>query len=89
MDALSLTNTLSKLDSFLVMASADVSPKLHRLAATEHCQQIQDKAIHLLLETYRHISDAVQDPTNGYNDQANTILPRTVEDMEAIFSFAL
>ncbi|CAO3609200.1 unnamed protein product [Cunninghamella echinulata] len=89
MDAMSLTNTLSKLDSFLVMASADVSPKLHRLATTEHCQQIQDKAIHLLLETYRRISDAVQDPSNGYHDQANTILPRTVEDMEAIFSFAL
>ncbi|KAI8337720.1 oligomeric Golgi complex subunit 6-like protein [Chlamydoabsidia padenii] len=89
MNTQSLTHTLSKLDSFLVMASADVSPQLQRLATTEHCQQIQDKAIHLLLDTYRRISEAVQDPANNYGSDANTILPRTVEDMEAIFSFAL
>lgn len=71
------------------MASADVSPQLQRLATSEHCQQIQDKAIHLLLDTYRRISEAVQDPANGYGPDSSAILPRTVEDMEAIFSFAL
>ncbi|CAO3589325.1 unnamed protein product [Absidia cylindrospora] len=89
MNANSLARTLSKLDSFLVMASADVSPQLQRLATTEHCQQIQDKVIHLLLDTYRRISEAVQNPVNGYGQEASNILPRTVEDMEAIFSFAL
>ncbi|KAI8092737.1 oligomeric Golgi complex subunit 6 [Halteromyces radiatus] len=89
MNAQSLKNTLSKLDSFLVMASADVSPQLQHLATSEHCQKVQDKAIHLLLDTYRRISEAVQDPANGYGVDPHLILPRTVEDMEAIFSFAL
>ncbi|KAI8073094.1 oligomeric Golgi complex subunit 6-like protein [Gongronella butleri] len=89
MDPRSLSATLSKLDSFLVMASADVSPQLQRIRSSEHCQHIQEKAIHLLLDAYRRISDAVQDPANGYGNDTKSILPRSVEDMEAIFSFAL
>ncbi|ORX43080.1 oligomeric complex COG6 [Hesseltinella vesiculosa] len=89
MDARSLTTTLSKLDSSLVMASADISPQMQRLRSSEHCQQIQEKAIHRLLESYRLISEAVQDPANDYGPDSASILPRSVEDMEAIFSFAL
>lgn len=86
MDTVSLTNALSKLDSSLVILSADVSPRLDKLASTQHYQHVQSVAIRLLLDTYSEISKAVQDPKNGYEDP-DSILPRTVEDMEAIFSF--
>lgn len=88
MDAVSLTNAMARFDSFLVLISADVSPQLERLVSTQHCQQVQSGAIRLLLDTYREISKEVQDPKNGY-DNPDDILPRTVQDMEAIFSFAL
>ncbi|CEI96861.1 hypothetical protein RMCBS344292_11010 [Rhizopus microsporus] len=88
MDTVSLTNALSKLDSSLVILSADVSPRLDKLASTQHYQHVQSVAIRLLLDTYSKISKAVQDPKNGYEDP-DSILPRTVEDMEAIFSFCL
>lgn len=88
MDAVSLTNAMARFDSFLVLISADVSPQLERLVSTQHCQQVQSGAICLLLDTYREISKEVQDPKNGY-DNPDDILPRTVQDMEAIFSFAL
>ncbi|ORE01924.1 oligomeric complex COG6 [Rhizopus microsporus var. microsporus] len=86
MDTVSLTNALSKLDSSLVILSADVSPRLDKLASAQHYQHVQSAAIRLLLDTYSEISKAVQDPKNGYEDP-DSILPRTVEDMEAIFSF--
>lgn len=70
------------------MASADVSPQLQRLASSQIYQQIQDEAIRLLLDTYRHIYTEVRDPKNQY-EHPEELLPRTVEEMEAIFSFAL
>lgn len=88
MDANSLTNAMAKFDSFLVLISADVSPQLEKLSSTQHCQKVQSGAIRLLLDTYREISSEIQDPKNGYEDPED-ILPRTVQDMEAIFSFAL
>lgn len=88
MDTQSLTNSMSKFDSFLVLISADVSPQLEKLSSSQQCQQVQSKAIQLLLDTYRQISQAVEDPENNY-ENPNLIMPRTVEDMEAIFSFAL
>lgn len=88
MDAVSITHAMARFDSFLVLISADVSPQLERLVSTQHCQQVQSGAIRLLLDTYREISKEVQDPKNGY-DNPDDILPRTVQDMEAIFSFAL
>ncbi|KAG1561475.1 hypothetical protein G6F47_001606 [Rhizopus delemar] len=84
MDVVSLTNALSKLDSSLVILSADISPHLEKLSSAQHYQQAQSSAIRLLLTTYTDISKAVQDPKNGY-DNPDAILPRTVEDMEAIF----
>ncbi|CAO3620075.1 unnamed protein product [Mucor hiemalis] len=88
MDATSLRAAMSKFDSFLVLFSADASPQLEKLASTHHCQQVQSGAIRLLLDTYREISKEVNDPKNGY-EHPEDILPRTVQDMEAIFSFAL
>ncbi|KAI7873950.1 oligomeric Golgi complex subunit 6 [Mucor mucedo] len=88
MDAESLTNAMAKFDSFLVLMSADVSPQLEKLSSTQHCQQVQSGAIRLLLDTYREISRQIQDPNNGY-ENPDAILPRTIQDMEAIFSFAL
>lgn len=88
MDATSLTNAMAKFDSFLVLISADVSPQLEKLSSTHHCQKVQSGAIRLLLDTYREISSEIQDPKNGY-ENPDEILPRTVQDMEAIFSFAL
>ncbi|KAI8083491.1 oligomeric Golgi complex subunit 6-like protein [Thamnidium elegans] len=88
MDATSLTNAMAKFDSFLVLISADVSPQLEKLSSTQHCQKVQSGAIRLLLDTYREISSEIQDPKNGY-ENPDDILPRTVQDMEAIFSFAL
>ena len=88
MDTASLTNAMIKFDTFLVLISADVSPQLAKLSSSQHCQQVQSGAIRLLLDTYQDISRAVTDPKNGY-DQPDEILPRTEEDMEAIFSFAL
>ncbi|KAI8350172.1 oligomeric Golgi complex subunit 6 [Blakeslea trispora] len=88
MDAASLTEAMAKFDSFLVLMSADVSPQLDKLASTKHYQQVQSGAIRLLLDTYREVSEQVNDPKNGYSDPTG-ILPRTVQDMEAIFSFAL
>lgn len=88
MDATSLTNAMAKFDSFLVLISADVSPQLEKLSSTQHCQKVQSGAIRLLLDTYREISSEIQDPKNGYENPGD-ILPRTVQDMEAIFSFAL
>lgn len=88
MDTESLTNAMAKFDSFLVLMSADVSPQLEKLSSTQHCQQVQSGAIRLLLDTYREISKQVQDPNNGY-ENPDAILPRTIQDMEAIFSFAL
>lgn len=88
MDATSLRAAMSKFDSFLVLFSVDASPQLEKLASTHHCQQVQSGAIRLLLDTYREISKEVNDPKNGY-EHPEDILPRTVQDMEAIFSFAL
>lgn len=88
MDATSLRTAMSKFDSFLVLFSADASPQLEKLVSTHHCQQVQSGAIRLLLDTYREISKEVNDPKNGYQ-HPEEILPRTVQDMEAIFSFAL
>ncbi|GAN04653.1 conserved oligomeric Golgi complex subunit 6-like [Mucor ambiguus] len=88
MDADSLAQAMSKFDSFLVLISADVSPQLEKLSSRQHCQQVQSGAIRLLLDIYRDIIKAIEDPNNGY-EHPDFILPRTVEDMEAIFSFAL
>ncbi|KAL9542008.1 hypothetical protein MBANPS3_008824 [Mucor bainieri] len=88
MDADALAQAMSKFDSFLVLISADVSPQLEKLSSRQHCQRVQSGAIRLLLDTYRDISQAIEDPHNGY-ERPELILPRTVEDMEAIFSFAL
>ncbi|KAG0163844.1 Golgi transport complex subunit 6 [Apophysomyces sp. BC1034] len=88
MDAESLTAAMSQFDSFLVLISADVSPQLQRLTTSQHCRQVQNGAIHILLDTYRRISKAIDDPKNGYN-APDMILPRTIEEMEAIFSFVL
>jgi hypothetical protein len=88
MDSESLAQAMSKFDSFLVLISADPSPQLEKLSSTQHCQQVQSGAIRLLLDTYRDINKAIEDPKNGYEDPS-LILPRTVQDMEAIFSFAL
>ncbi|KAI9359441.1 oligomeric Golgi complex subunit 6 [Pilaira anomala] len=88
MDTISLTNAMAKFDSFLVLISADLSPQLEKLSSTQHCHQVQSGAIRLLLDTYREISSEIQDPKNGY-ENPDDILPRTVQDMEAIFSFAL
>ncbi|KAI9473969.1 MAG: oligomeric Golgi complex subunit 6 [Benjaminiella poitrasii] len=85
MNTQTLTNIMSKFDSFLVFISADLSPELQRLSSSHHCQQVQSSAIRLLLETYRDISKEVHD---SY-EHPELILPRTVQDMEAIFSFAL
>lgn len=88
MDAESLTATMSQFDSFLVLISADVAPQLRRLSTSQHCRQVQDGAIRILLDTYRRISKAIEDPKNGYATP-DSILPRTIDEMEAIFSFAL
>ncbi|OBZ81995.1 Conserved oligomeric Golgi complex subunit 6 [Choanephora cucurbitarum] len=88
MDTASLTEAMSKFDSFLVLMSADVSPQLDKLSSTQHYQQVQSGAISLLLDTYKKVSQQIHDPKNGYPDPAQ-VLPRTVKDMEAIFSFAL
>ncbi|KAI7907855.1 oligomeric Golgi complex subunit 6-like protein [Cokeromyces recurvatus] len=85
MDVQILTNIMAKFDTFLVSISADVSPQLQRLSSSQHCQQVQSNVIRLLLETYREISKEVN---NGY-EHPELILPRTVQDMEAIFSFVL
>ncbi|KAI7868480.1 oligomeric Golgi complex subunit 6 [Spinellus fusiger] len=88
MDYISLQKTVSQLDSFLMRISTDHSPSLRRLSTAYYTRKVQENAIRLLLETYRRISEAVQDPQNEYSDSHN-ILPRTVEEMEAIFSFTL
>ncbi|KAF7730169.1 Golgi transport complex subunit 6 [Apophysomyces ossiformis] len=88
MDAESLTARMSKFDSFLVSISADVPAQLQRLSVSQHCRQVQEGAICILLDTYRRISKAIEDPKNGY-DAPDRILPRTIEEMEAIFSFVL
>ncbi|KAL0095544.1 oligomeric Golgi complex subunit 6 [Phycomyces blakesleeanus] len=88
MDSISLQGGFSQLDSFLVRIGSEVSPPLRRLSALQHTRQVQESAIRLLLETYRRISSAIEDPENGYSNP-ESILPRTVDEMEAIFSFAL
>ncbi|KAI7850539.1 oligomeric Golgi complex subunit 6-like protein [Circinella umbellata] len=88
MDTQSLTATLANLDSFLITISAGASPELRKLTNSEHYHQVQDNAIRMLLDAYRRIHVAVEDPKNEY-DNPDRILPRTIEEMEAIFSFAL
>ncbi|ORZ02308.1 oligomeric Golgi complex subunit 6 [Syncephalastrum racemosum] len=88
MDTQSISAAMAHFDSFLIMVSADMSPRLRRLATSQHCQEVQDGAIRLLLDAYRRIHKAVEDPSNQY-EYPDRILPRTVEEMEAIFSFAL
>ncbi|KAI9020905.1 oligomeric Golgi complex subunit 6-like protein [Phycomyces nitens] len=88
MDSISFQGAISRLDSFLVRISSEVSPPLRRLSTLQHTRQVQESAIRLLLETYSRISAAINDPANGYSDP-ESILPRTVDEMEAIFSFAL
>lgn len=88
MDTQSIAAAMTHFDSFLIMVSADMSPRLRRLATSQHCQEVQDGAIRLLLDAYRRIHKAVEDPANQY-EYPDRILPRTVEEMEAIFSFAL
>ncbi|KAI9244465.1 oligomeric Golgi complex subunit 6-like protein [Phascolomyces articulosus] len=88
MDTQSLTTTLANLDSFLITISAGASPELRKLTSSEHYHQVQDNAIRMLLDAYRRIHIAVEDPVNEY-ENPDRILPRTIEEMEAIFSFAL
>ncbi|KAI8979432.1 oligomeric Golgi complex subunit 6 [Mycotypha africana] len=88
MDVKSITDAMGKFDSFLVLIGADISTRLEKLSSTQHCQQVQSIAIRKLFDTYIEINEAVKDPKNGY-ENPDSILPRTIEDMEAIFSFAL
>lgn len=88
MDARSISAAMAHFDSFLILASSDVSPQLRSLNLSQHYQQVQDEAIRLLLDAYRRIYQAVEDPKNEYENPTN-IMPRTVDEMEAIFSFAL
>ncbi|KAI9484688.1 oligomeric Golgi complex subunit 6-like protein [Zychaea mexicana] len=88
MDTQSVSTALSNLDSFLITISAGASPELRKLTSSEHYHQVQDNAIRMLLDAYRRIHVAVEDPKNEY-EYPDRILPRTIEEMEAIFSFAL
>ncbi|KAI8150320.1 oligomeric Golgi complex subunit 6 [Fennellomyces sp. T-0311] len=88
MDTQSISTALANLDSFLITISAGASPQLRKLTNSEHYHQVQDNAIRMLLDAYRRIHVAVEDPKNQY-EYPDRILPRTIEEMEAIFSFAL
>ncbi|KAI9319355.1 oligomeric Golgi complex subunit 6 [Dichotomocladium elegans] len=88
MDTRTLSNALSSFDSFLITVSAGSSPHLRRLTSSQQSHQVQDHAIRLLLDAYKRIYVAVEDPRNEY-ENPDHILPRTIEEMEAIFSFAL
>lgn len=88
MDTESLSSALARFDSFLITISAGASPELRRLTSSQQYHKVQDNAIRLLFEAYKRIHTAVEDPTNEY-EHPDRILPRTIEEMEAIFSFAL
>lgn len=88
MDARSLGTSLSTMDRFLTTIDGDIPPRLSKLTSSRLARQVHGNAIKRFIEAYRHINDAVGDPVNGYEFPA-TILPRTLEEIETIFSFAI
>jgi len=87
MDARSLGASMSHMDRFLTKIDGDIPSRLTRLSSSRLAHQVHGNAIKRFIATYREISDAVGDRANGYEFPA-TILPRTVEEIETIFSFA-
>ncbi|KAG2171296.1 hypothetical protein INT43_002918 [Umbelopsis isabellina] len=88
MDARSLGTSLSNMDRFLTTIDGDIPSRLSKLTSSRLARQVHGNAIKRFIEAYRQINDAVSDPVNGYEFPA-TILPRTVEEIETIFSFAI
>lgn len=78
---------MSRLDQFLTTIDGDIPSRLTRLSSSRLARQVHGDAIKRFIETYRQISEAVGDPANGYEFPAS-ILSRTVEEIETIFSFA-
>ncbi|CAO3673791.1 unnamed protein product [Umbelopsis vinacea] len=87
MDARSLGVSMSHLDRFLTTIDGDIPSRLTKLSSSRLARQVHGNAIKRFIETYSQINEAVGDPDNGYEFPAS-ILPRTVEEIETIFSFA-
>jgi hypothetical protein len=87
MDARALGDSMSHLDRFLTTIDGDIPSRLNKLSSSRLARQVHGNAIKRFIDTYSRISEAVNNPSNGYEFPA-TILPRTVEEIETIFSFA-
>ncbi|KAI8584028.1 hypothetical protein K450DRAFT_221168 [Umbelopsis ramanniana AG] len=87
MDARALGESMAHLDRFLTTIDGDIPSRLTKLSSSRLARQVHGNAIKQFIDAYRHIIQAVSDPSNGYEFPAS-ILPRTVEEIETIFSFA-
>jgi len=87
MDARALGESMAHLDRFLTTIDGDIPSRLTKLSSSRLARQVHGNAITQFIDAYSQISQAVSDPSNGYEFPAS-ILPRTVEEIETIFSFA-
>ncbi|KAG2178562.1 hypothetical protein INT44_001715 [Umbelopsis vinacea] len=87
MDARTLGDSMVHLDRFLTTIDGDIPSRLTKLSSSRLARQVHGNAIKQFIDAFSRIVQAVSDPLNGYEFPAS-ILPRTVEEIETIFSFA-
>ncbi|CAI2179170.1 15482_t:CDS:10 [Funneliformis geosporum] len=81
MDPKSLTNIMARLDSFLSLTDSDTFKlKGHPKPLVK---KVNLRVSKMFIEAYRKVSNAIRDPKNRY-EFPNTILIRTVDEVEAI-----
>jgi hypothetical protein len=83
-DRNTLTQSMSKLDSFLVSVT-DVNHILQKVASLDLSRQISKGGLTMFLSTYKDLERKILDPVNKYEYPAS-ILSRSAEEVETLLS---
>ncbi|KAI9209389.1 oligomeric Golgi complex subunit 6 [Polychytrium aggregatum] len=83
MDARSISDAMSQLDTFLCNVAVEASSLLARLTSSRLAKTVVQRALRLFVDDYSRFHDAVMDPSNRY-EFPSTILARTVGEVETL-----
>nr|CAH7741535.1 unnamed protein product [Callosobruchus chinensis] len=83
MEPTNLRSFLEKLDYLAVNPDEALLPQIHLLTSTKHKKTVQKRAFEVLLAIYKQLYQAVNDPTNNY-ENPNVIFNKTPEELEKL-----
>ncbi|KAJ3296955.1 Golgi transport complex subunit 6 [Borealophlyctis nickersoniae] len=85
MDAQSIAEAMSRLDTFLCGSTTDVSSSLARVTSSRIARVVGRRGGRLFVEAYRRLAEEVMKAENGYENPAS-LVPRTVAEVETLLS---